>query len=186
MISIWDLFMDWICMYTFYLTQIECVDLRTQAQYNLTSRVKGDRAVRPKREAWDICGRFQVIKVTSLGMRIVLNCDTMTDEWWELCTFLQIYVYILFRILGNILMGQLLQFEALVIWLGKSSATVTDICHCFTQPQLEAKKIYTWKCVNSRQSFLLTKLCVRFYSVCRFYTVCKILNCVLNFTPWVK
>ena len=27
--------MDWICMYTFYLTQIECVDLRTQAQYNL-------------------------------------------------------------------------------------------------------------------------------------------------------
>ena len=35
MISTWDLVMDWICMYTFYLTQIECVDLRTQAQYNL-------------------------------------------------------------------------------------------------------------------------------------------------------
>ena len=52
MISTWDLVMDWICMYnTFYLTQIECVDLRTQAQYNLTSRVKGDRAVRPKGEA---------------------------------------------------------------------------------------------------------------------------------------
>ena len=97
MISTWDLVMDWICMYTFYLTQIECVDLRTQAQYNLTSRVKGDRAVRPKREAWDICGRFQVIKVTSLGMRVVLNCDTMTDKWWEWSTFLQIYIYILYK-----------------------------------------------------------------------------------------
>ena len=41
----------YVQLYTFYLTQIECVDLRTQAQYNLTSRVKGDRAVRPKREA---------------------------------------------------------------------------------------------------------------------------------------
>ena len=84
-------------MYTFYSTQIECVDLRTQAQYNLISRVKGDRALRPKREAWDICGRFQVIKVTSLGMRVVLNCDTMTDKWWELCIFHQIYVYILYK-----------------------------------------------------------------------------------------
>ena len=127
MISTWDLVMDWICMYTFYLTQIECVDLRTQAQYNLTSRVKGDRAVRPKREAWDICGRFQVTKVTSLGMRVVLNCDTMTNKWWELCTFLQIYVYVLYiYIVPNI--GKYFDGTSLAIW-GTGNLIGEVICH---------------------------------------------------------
>ena len=157
-------------MYTLYLTQIECVDIRTQAQYNLTSRVKGDRAVRPKREAWDICGRFQVIKVTSLGMRVVLNCDTMTNKWWELCTFLQIYVYIVYiNIVPNI--GKYLNGSTFAIW-GTGNLIGEVICHRNWYLSL----FYTTAIWG--QEILHLKVCKFATKFSPDKTVCKFLQCV--------
>ena len=34
---------------------------------------------------------------------------------------------------------------------------ISDICHFFTQQQFEAKKFYTWKCVNLQQKLSCNK-----------------------------
>ena len=46
--------------------------------------------------------------------------------------------------------------------------SIPHICHFFTQPQFEAKKFYTWKCINSR------------HKLSRDKTVCRILLFVFD------
>ena len=49
----------------------------------------------------------------------------------------------------------------------------------FTQPHIEANKVYTWKCKKMRQKLTRNKIVSKFYTVCvNFYNVCKLLHCV--------
>ena len=63
--------------------------------------------------------------------------------------------------------GKYLKKENVTI-AGRTRFSIPHICHFFTQPQFEAKKFYTWKCINSR------------HKLSRDKTVCRILLFVFD------